>query len=134
MALKTASRIIRRLVGRSKTIALDVSIPCEVLGTKYGGHCVALGYLGPDSIVYSCGIGRDISFDLELIRRKRCQIFAFDPTPRCLEWIQHQTTPESFHFFNYGIADHDGILCFYLIDRQSEFDHPERRCERPRST
>jgi FkbM family methyltransferase len=64
--------------------------------------------LSKASVVYSFGVGEDISFDLELIRRFGLQVHAFDPTPRSIEWIGSQTLPKEFEFHPYGVADADG--------------------------
>lgn len=56
-----------------------------------------------------------ISFDLTCIKNHNCEIFAFDPTPKSIEWINRQKLPENFHFHNYGIsATTTGIVNFYL--------------------
>ena len=72
-------------------------------------------YISPDkitraSVVYSFGVGHDISFDLSLIRKFGLQVYAFDPTPNVAEWIRKQNLPEQFHFFDYGIANCDGVM------------------------
>jgi FkbM family methyltransferase len=66
------------------------------------------------SIVYSCGVGRDISFDLEMIQRFGLRVRAFDPTPRSLEWLSAQVVPSQFLLSAVGIADYDGVGEFVL--------------------
>ena len=46
-------------------------------------------YLNPEfinekSIIYSFGIGEDISFDLSLIKEFDCNVFGFDFTPKSI--------------------------------------------------
>lgn len=65
-------------------------------------------------IVYSFGIGEDASFDLEMIKRYGAKVYAFDPTPKSIEWVSKQNWPKSFHFFPYGLSKKDGIERFYL--------------------
>ncbi len=60
------------------------------LGTDYGGWAIDERLIKNNSIIYSFGVGTDISFDMELITRYGCSIFAFDPTPRCIKWIESQ--------------------------------------------
>ncbi len=69
-----------------------------------------------DSIVYSFGVGEDISFDLSLINQYRVKVYAFDPTPRSIQWVKSQTLPPEFLLFEFGIADYDG---------RAEFSPPE---------
>ena len=60
------------------------------LGSDYGRHFVDLNSISCDSIVYSLGIGEDITFDEELINIKGCNIFAYDPTPKAIHYIQNK--------------------------------------------
>jgi len=68
--------------------------------------------LNEESVVYSFGVGTDISFDLGLIRQFGTVVHAFDPTPRSIEWVLSQDIPERFVFHEYGIAHFDGEAIF----------------------
>lgn len=83
------------------------------LGNDGARWCVCPDSLGPSSIVYSIGVGEEISFDLELIRRFGACVHAFDPTPRSIEWLAQQSLPASFLFHPYGVADFDGHAKFF---------------------
>ena len=48
----------------------------EYHGSAYGGWNVAASQLNKDSIIYSFGVGEDISFDTSLIEKYGCNIFA----------------------------------------------------------
>ena len=55
----------------------------EKLGTDYGGWYVPTNLnLDEKSIVYSGGVGEDISFDLVLSDKYKCNIFLIDPTKK----------------------------------------------------
>jgi FkbM family methyltransferase len=82
------------------------------LGSARTTWCVCPDGLGPSSIVYSIGVGEDISFDLELIRRFGVCVHAFDPTPRSIEWLAKQSLPGNFLLHPYGVADFDGHAKF----------------------
>ena len=58
------------------------------IGSDYGGWIVPTSLLSRDSVCYCVGVGEDISFDLGLIRQFRCQIYAFDPTPRAKAFVE----------------------------------------------
>jgi FkbM family methyltransferase len=93
----------------------SVDIACEWYGSPYGGFYIYPALLNPLSIVYSFGIGKDISFDLACIRNHSCKVFAFDPTPKSIEWIKKQKLPGQFHFHEYGISTaQSGLFDFYL--------------------
>lgn len=54
----------------------------EKLGSAYGGWIIPTNHLSVNSICYMAGAGEDISFDLAVAKRFRCQVLIFDPTPR----------------------------------------------------
>lgn len=84
-------------------------------GTDYGGWTVYTHLLNTQSIVYSFGIGEDISFDLGLIEATGVSIHAFDPTPKSLQWLDKQPhIPSSFHSYGVGLMDKDGVVEFSL--------------------
>lgn len=84
------------------------------LGSDYGGWTVVPRLLCADSIVYSVGIGSDISFDRAMIERFGCRIDAFDPTPMACDWIARQVLPPQFRFHAIGLADKDETVGFAL--------------------
>jgi len=53
------------------------------LGTKYGGWLLPKDIeLNENSIVYSAGVGEDVSFDMLLSDKYKCNIVLVDPTKR----------------------------------------------------
>lgn len=55
----------------------------ERLGTNYGGWVLPKDIkLDENSIVYSAGVGEDVSFDMILSDRYKCNIILIDPTNR----------------------------------------------------
>jgi len=93
------------------------------IGSDYGGYLLDSSLIDPDAVVYSLGVGEDISFDLALIQRFGVVIHAFDPTPGVKKWLAAQPLPEQFHFHDKGIADFDGEADFYLPSRQGYISH-----------
>jgi FkbM family methyltransferase len=79
--------------------------------------------LAADPVIYSLGVGEDISFDLALIERHGYIVHAFDPTPKVRAWIESQSLPDEFKFHAIGIADFDGEADFYLPPRQNYISH-----------
>jgi FkbM family methyltransferase len=95
----------------------------QLLGSDYGGYFVDASGIRPEAVVYSLGIGEDISFDLALIYQYGVTVHAFDPTPRVKTWLASQSLPEQFHFQGVGIADFDGEGVFYLPPRPDFISH-----------
>lgn len=61
-----------------------------------------------DALLYSFGVGEDISFDIRAIEHFACRVYAFDPTPKCTAWIAAQQLPIGFNFRAVGVAATDG--------------------------
>ena len=60
----------------------------ETLGTNYGGWSIPKqSKLDSNSIAYSGGVGEDISFDLKLQNKYKCNIVLIDPTQRAIKHL-----------------------------------------------
>ena len=103
----------------------DVHIPSSVrrnklaLGAGDGRWVICPDGLNASSVVYSVGIGTDISFDLAFIDRFSCQVQALDPTPLALQWLKSQTVPAEFKMHPWGLASYDGTATFALPEKHS---------------
>jgi len=108
----------RRIRGQELSFRPQVACSYLRLGTEYGAHAICPDEIGTNSVVYSFGIGGDISFDLAVIDRFGVRVHGFDPTSRSIAWIHSQRLPENFEFHPIGIAAFDGELALYPpIDR-----------------
>jgi FkbM family methyltransferase len=87
-------------------------------GNSYGGFYVDPDLLNDNSVVYSFGIGTDISFDKEIIKRHQCHVYAFDPTPKSIRWVGAQPPLRGFHFFDYGISVKTGTASSHLPENK----------------
>jgi len=90
----------------------------KMYGNDYGGYYICSEILNQDEkeiIVYSAGIGKDISFDLDILKAfDNCKVFAFDPTPTTIEWLGQQDLPDNFIFSPYGISSKTGEETMYF--------------------
>lgn len=94
------------------------------LGSDYGGWVIPTTLLSHDSICYCVGVGEDITFDLELIARYGCQVFAFDPTPRAMRYMEDQTRNiYQFHFFALGLWSKDEKCKFFAPRNPNHVSH-----------
>jgi FkbM family methyltransferase len=83
-------------------------------GNDYGGFYVCPSAVPQGAVVYSFGIGKDISFDSEMMQRHGAQVFAFDPTPDSIAWVGAQQAGEAFHFYPFGISHQTEQVDFFL--------------------
>src|SRR5262245_47478917 len=88
-AFRLGQRALLRTTGWDSIAGQWVRAPGALirLGTRYGGWTIPDRVLGADSICYCVGVGEDISFDLDLVRRYGSTVYAFDPTPRAIAFV-----------------------------------------------
>ncbi|MCG8582741.1 MAG: FkbM family methyltransferase [Bacteroidales bacterium] len=111
---KSIIQLYRVLRGKSPLIRSAVKVSYEWIGSSNGGFYLSPEHLGPTSVVYSFGIGQDISFDTAMINKFNCKVFGFDPTPKSIDWVKSQGEIEGFSFTPVGISDKNGELQFFL--------------------
>ena len=100
------------LLGRDFYQSRQIKCPRLTFGNTYADWTFCPQNLDEHSVIYSFGVGEDISFDLRLIQHFNLHIHAFDPSPRSIEWVQKQKLREEFHFYPFGLADQDGSITF----------------------
>ncbi|SHG58965.1 FkbM family methyltransferase [Flagellimonas flava] len=95
---------------------LKKSVNCNHIwyGQDLAGFFVCPDLLNESSVVYSFGIGQDISFDKALINDFNCKVYGFDPTPKSIDWLKGQETPNRFAFFDFGIGVKTEDTSFFL--------------------
>jgi FkbM family methyltransferase len=90
----------------------------NLYGTQYGGWMVDLELVPPASTIISAGVGEDISFDLELIKRRKCQVVGIDPTPKSHVFIEQQENLTNFELIKSALHTKDGeVLQMYKNKR-----------------
>ena len=86
---------------------------------KYDNKLICVGNykifsknISENSIIYSCGIAEEISFDETLSKKFGCNIFMFDPTKQSLKFM-NSINNSKLKYFNIGIWKFDGNVKFY---------------------
>ncbi len=86
----------------------------KTYGSEYGGFSI----LEMESIelVYSFGLGEDISFSEAIFNKYQPEIWGFAPTPKSIDYINKQSISKNkkFHFEKIGLSDKNGSACFFL--------------------
>lgn len=108
MRIKKITNIVKSI------LHLDIYIKKTWHGNSYGGFYVADDFLNHDSVVYSFGVGEDISFDRSLKTKYGCSIYLFDPTPKSAHWLMSQKDCSDYIFSKVGLAKKSGIREFFL--------------------
>ncbi|AZA51876.1 FkbM family methyltransferase [Chryseobacterium sp. G0201] len=110
-SLKTKFKVA---LGKIFNVKKSINVPHQWYGNDYGGFYISTEKLNKNSIIYSFGVGEDISFDEALINKFGCKVFAFDPTPKSIKWVENRKNPIEFIFHPYGIDEKSGIVEFLL--------------------
>jgi len=112
------SRLCLRLAKWHKAFCMDEAKDLELkkLGTGYGGWIVPVNRVKRDWICYCGGVGEDTSFDEALIGQCGCEVWAFDPTPKAIKYVERESKRlgPHFHFVNCGWWSSMITLKFHL--------------------
>jgi len=128
--IKQSKGYLRRQIMSARGYGQELDCSKNSIGKAAGAWTMRSDLLDPDSIVYSVGVGRDISFDLALIEETGVTVHAFDPTPRSIEWIKQQSLPEGFKFYEYGVAAYDGMLPFFEPSKKTSSHYSPVKLDR----
>jgi FkbM family methyltransferase len=113
--LRYCKRVVRAALGTDHLLRPELRLATSRIGSAYGGWAVAVEPLHKTNpTVLSFGLGDDISFDEEIIRRYGGCVYGFDPTPQSLNWIAAHGTSPNMKVLPIGIADFDGRQRFSL--------------------
>mgnify|MGYP003864646033 CR=1 FL=1 len=115
-------KLVRSLRRNLKARSLGYE-PLAEHRAEWYGHANAGFFVCPDMVpenatVYSIGTGMDISFDRAMLKRHDCQVFAFDPTPKSIDWVRRRELPAGFTFTPLGIGDKNETAAFFLPENE----------------
>jgi FkbM family methyltransferase len=109
----------RILIGTELNYKNQLNVSMMWYGKTGAGFFVCEEYLSKDSIIYSFGVGEEVSFDMQLIDKFGCKVYAFDPTPKSIKYVNNLPLNDNFIFFPYGIYRTNGFLKFYLPENKN---------------
>ena len=112
--LKRVEYWIKARIGKIAFIEVEQKREKHWYGNGYGGFYLDPTLVPEDAIVYSFGIGEDISFDKAIIEKHGSRVYGFDPTPKSINYIKNSPTPEQFYFYPFGIGEKTGTVTFNL--------------------
>jgi len=123
LTYRRARRAIRRALGRDVQFAVQARVPAERHGSEYGGWWICPTGLDASAVVYSLGIGTDITFDLSLTQTFGVAIHAFDPTPGSIDYLKARELPKGYSWHQFGVAGHDGPARFFPPANPAHISH-----------
>ncbi|MDX9697931.1 MAG: FkbM family methyltransferase [Bacteroidales bacterium] len=112
-------RLPKVLKGKDILFFVQKKVKTITLGNKGASWTLSNEHINKNSIIYSFGVGTDNSFDVELINRFGTKIYAFDPTPKSIQWVKDQNLPKEFVFQPYGVAAESGEIEFTLPENSN---------------
>lgn len=86
----------------------------------YGAWTICTENLDKNSVVFSIGIGSDVSFDVEIMRFSGASVFCFDPTIHRTQFEDivgkynlTESEQKKIHFLPFGIGQKNDVSDFY---------------------
>lgn len=114
------SRIKKAIVKKDFFCKVDKKVKNKItLGNKGAAWTVCSQSIDKNTMMYSFGVGTDISFDVEMINRFGLNVYAFDPTPKSIQWVKDQNLPKEFIFEPYGLVAESGEIEFTLPENSN---------------
>lgn len=88
MIIKIYRFLYRKIVTKFFDILMNrKNIKLKFYGSNYGGWHILETEDIKNSTIISCGVGEDISFDVEMINQYKLNVICVDPTPRSIEYF-----------------------------------------------
>jgi FkbM family methyltransferase len=106
------------LMGKELYYIIQLTLPIHLIGSVSCGFFIVPKQLNSNSIVYSFGVGEDISFDEDVIHEFGCPVYAYDPTPKSKIFVEQNKPSALFKYHDCGIADYNGKMKFYLPENE----------------
>lgn len=99
------------------------NVPCIKLGNLAAAWWVPEQALQAGSIVYSGGVGNDISFELALCNKYKMTVFTFDPTPAAIKYVSTLKKSSLLHFYPWGLWSENTQLKFFVPQNKTDVSH-----------
>jgi FkbM family methyltransferase len=122
-AYRRMRHAVRCAMGRDLRFEVQTRVPFERHGDEGGAWCIDPRGLGAESIVYSIGIGTEITFDLSLIAVYGVTVHAFDPTPGAIEYVRQRQLPSRYRWHPVGVGRYDGEARFFPPANPAHISH-----------
>lgn len=82
-------------------------------GSPYGRCPIDIDAITASSNLICIGVGKDITFEQEVIEQTGCAAYLYDGTPESVEWVNQQRLSPRILFFPVMIGTQIGKMPFY---------------------
>lgn len=114
---------IKQIFNKAPMLKNDIAnANVEFHGSNYGGWSIFADSINEDSVIYSVGLGTDVSFDQSIIEKYNCKVFGIDPTPGVEDFIM-KSNLEGFSYIKAGLAETTGQAKFFVPDNPEFISH-----------
>lgn len=107
----------RRLIATLFEV-LNTHHPSSITLKPYGNYLLAPSSIPTNPIVYSGGVGSNISFDCAVLEKHGGLVRLFDPTPASIDFIQETDLKENMHFYPWALYSEDKKVRIYFDPTQ----------------
>lgn len=115
LSLARKVRVLYRVM-----LGYELWVPCNSVTSltwfgnpNYGGWKIPISEIGIKVGVVDAGVGEDLSFSEDLIRRYQANVVALDPTPKAAKFVKEKNN-SSIDFLNHGLSSENGKAKFYM--------------------
>ena len=92
----------------------------ERLGTKYGGWWIYSPAIGRNPLLLDCGLGFDISFSVDFLRRFGGRVIGVDPNPQALQYAKEHCPAAGMEILAAALWSEAGRTLSFHMPRASE--------------
>ncbi len=118
--LEVLKKIKRVTVGKDFFYKTTKDVSAQRIGSDYGGWWIATDDLKTKKLnIFSFGLGEDISFDIDIIKKYDARLYGFDPTPKSVKYVESMNLDERFTLYKYALSDTVGTLTFNLPENEN---------------
>lgn len=117
-------RVRRDWLRFSRAVHVTPQADLALVGTTQEAYFLPETLPQPDWICYCAGVGETIDFELELAERFGCEVHAFDPTPRSIDFAGPIAQAHSrLHFHPVGLWSEDTEQTFWAPQDQAHVSY-----------
>ena len=117
--INSLKKLKRVLSGKDFYFRTTVELNKSKIGSSYGGWWIATDRFKDNQlIVFSFGLGEDLSFDVGMMEKYNCKVYGFDPTPKSIQYVESLNLDDDFSLYKYALSDVNGTLVFNLPENE----------------